>query len=491
MILQEPKNRSECSPGKVAVGNTKFDPGISMIVEKIQMILECHERDSHDIMENILILLQNIPLSSNEYHAIDEICLQYMKSHNITQNDEIYQLYLKRMSFTFLPGVTQLNIRPKLVNDALSPISMATTIETPEGIDVSEERIPKNESFSESESLLLAMNYAPSGYRFTCTMRRRKTALQTSYRLDIDGCTSLSNGEITLVRSDSLTNIDPLLSLQLAFKGFVLCAKKQNRNLGLSSSYQIWGPCGWKEWKEKSAIGKISRNNGIYIGIFSEFGQECLLSLPPQYLPFLPSNKRCIAVKVLSGGLDKLLHLVAAVQLEPLETTENEIILKNSPRNSVTESPPAQTAISPQLESEGDMELILPGIVESICASKASSSQLVQPLPSGTLLLQSRRPKKLKSNEMLSSSYYTIQYGENGRVKNPSRKNIVMERMKYDPATLTVDNNIFHSNGDHPLEPEWMSSESTSCTPRANGNGYSPTIDLPVLQVLHILYFSQ
>jgi hypothetical protein len=480
----------------------------SEVMETIQILVECQESNPVEVMENILILLESIPLNSNECRMLDDICLDYMKQHGITQNDEIFRLYLKRMSFTYFPGVTKLNIRrPNIVSLPTSSLqSMTPTTNeispTTDLIDFSEERMSGNDTYSDHESLLLAVNYTPSGFQYKCTMERRRTALQTSYRLYIDGCSSLST-DGSFSRSDSSSNVDPFLSLQLALKGLVLCAKKQNRNLGLSSSYQIWGPCGCKEWKEKNAVGKVTRNNGIYCGTLTEFGQETLTaSCPPQYLPYLPTNKRCISAKVLSGGLDKLLHVVAAIQVDPSshEIHTTPTCARTSPPTvdlspETTHDPDSPINSDP---AEDDPELVLPSIVESICSSKSSSSQLSRPLPSNTFLLQSRRPKKLKLTEQQpllsssSSSYYTIHYGESGRVKNPSRKNIVMERMKYDSAHHTVHNNIFHTsdgskNDLHLLEPEWMSNESPSTSPRSSGKGYSPPVDFPILQVYPFL----
>jgi hypothetical protein len=461
-------------------------------METIQRLMECQESNPIEVMENILLFLESIPLNSNECRILDDVCLGYMKEHGITQSDEVFKLYLRRMSYTFIPGVTKLNIRPKTATSPLLSITTNETAPMTDFIDVSEERMSGSESYSDHESLLLAVNYTPPGFRYKCTMQRRRTALQSSYRLYIDGCTSLSTTDGPLLRSDSSSNVDPFLSLQLSLKGLVLCAKKQNRNLGLSSSYQIWSPSGWKEWKDKMVIGKVTRNNGIYCGSLTEYGQEALvLSSPPQYLPYLPTNKRSISAKVLSGGLDKLLHVVAAIQVDPTSLgKEEETITDSSPET--TQDP--ETSNSPtDTDPENDPEVVLSSIVESICSSKSSSSQLSNPLPSNTFLLQSRRPKKFKLTEqqqLLSStsSYYTIHYGENGRVKNPSRKNIVMERMKYDPTHHTVHNNLFHTsedskNGLHLLEPEWMSNEPPSTSPRSSGNGYSLPADFPILQV--------
>jgi hypothetical protein len=366
-------------------------------------------------------------------------------------------------------------------------------------------------------------------------MQRKKTTLQTSYRLQIDGCHSINSDGLTptnsLSRGESLSTIDPLFSLQLSFKGLILSAKKQNRNLGLSSAYQIWGPLGSKEWKEKLVIGKLVRNNGIYSGNLTDYCQESLVaSCPSQYLSYVPGNKRGISVKVLSGGLDKLLHVVAALQVDPTTTPTPPPTDPTSPSSSRTTStvsiltssspppppPPLPSLPINELESSHDLvenndsELLLQSIVDTICSSKSSSSQLPFPLSSHILLLQSRRPKKLKLTEQQllssssSSSYYTIHYGDKGRVRNPSRKNIVMERMKStqslsgdshgdshgdgDSDKTIIYNNIFLLNedphgGTHLLEPEWMSNESNSMSSHSNGNVFSPSVDLPVLQV--------
>lgn len=105
--------------------------------------------------------------------------------------------------------------------------------------------------------------------------------------------------------------------------------------------------------------------------------------------------------------------------------------------------------------------------------------------PSNILLIQSRRPRKIKSSEQQSSSYYTIPYGDNARVKNPSRKNIVMDKIK-------ISNNLqsnYPLTDDHlrVYEPEWMSNDTYSKT-IAPVTGYSPTIDVPLLQVSFILF---
>jgi hypothetical protein len=519
-------------------------------MEKIQSLLQCRERSAVEIMENILIILEHLPFTSNECHVLQEICLKFMQEHQMTKQDQVYQLFLKRMSFTYLPGVSTLHIPRKTQTSPLctstSPLTTNDTSTTTEIIDlgVEEPRLSTSiDSFSDHESLLVAVNYTPSKYRYICTMHRKKTTLQTSYRLEINGCHSISGDTTTssslVSRSDSLPltpPLDPLFSLQLSLKGLILSAKKQNRTLGLSSSYQIWGPAGGKEWKEKLSIGKLVRNNGIYSGYLTDYCQETLAaSCPSQYLPYIPGNKRGISVKVLSGGLDKLLHVIAAIQIEPTTSTPppTEITsstvtgasnVMNSPTplssspppstisdlepETTTPPPPASQSASSSTDIENDPELILHSLVETICSSKSSSSQLLSPLPSNTLLLQSRRPRKLKSSDtqqlLLSSStpsYYTIHYGDHGRVRNPSRKNIVMERMKYNSVERTVHNNIFLNNedshcGGNLLEPEWMSNESNSMsssssssspTHHGNGNVYSPTVDMPVLQVCLLL----
>lgn len=297
------------------------------------------------VLVRIMRDIESCYLKIAEMRTLRSAISEFISFHGLGDEKELYRTLQSRFSLDYLPGVSQLGLhrfsglREQIPAAALPSLPSPMPSAAPKPISTS------------SQCYMM------------CSIRRQQQALWTTYRLYLDGTRDLADGAA------------------LSSEPVCLLAAKTLKS-GMSSTCLVWGSGDARQWKEKSAVGRITRGGPgtgtTYLGIPSE-----------------DSSNDCggpIAVSVQRRGMEKLLYLTAALHKDG-SSTSSEVEL------STLEA----TLRSPDLSSIQSQNLCV---------------------------LRSKLPRKVSVGSPASgTTVLTIAFGRDTRVRAASRKNLAMDNV--------------------------------------------------------------
>jgi hypothetical protein len=196
----------------------------------------------------------------------------YLQQNDLIADKELIRIVSKRFSMAYLPGISNLGLYEYvqyLEQAGYGSILQQHLMSWPELSDrtVSSPRPNTSQKIQNVNTAKLSrppqdtsiivgapnVSSSKSVRYFLCSFRRNQSALWTSYRLYLDGTQEIS------------TSGEALGTSQLDRPIMLLGAKRLKG--GISAQCFVWNSEDAKLWKEKSAVGKITRNSFIYFGI--------------------------------------------------------------------------------------------------------------------------------------------------------------------------------------------------------------------------------
>lgn len=381
---------------------------MSFFVEELLQPLKADfasEAEAVGVLTALLQKLERRPLRFAERKLVQTQVNEIFKRFSIQVESKIAQQFLMRISYDYLPGVSKLGL-PEPPNgqydikDGFSESfhSGENTIETAEGDD-------------ETCSVTTNSTLAPSILRqlssttkyFVCTVKRHRSTLWTSYRLYVDEARETLQGK-SVVKSDQL----------------VYGARKSKS--GMSGQYLLWSTPDSKDWREKNAVGKISRvNRSSYLA--KGLGDTTAVA-----------KDRCgppIAISVHSRGMDKLIHM-KSIALPGFEEDVTDSTLLTALETLITPASSTMSTVDKNRSSPTKRE------------SKSVASASAQHISPDWLVLRSQLPHREKKGT------FSVNFSKNTRprVRAASRKNVVVEC-------------VSGAGVSHAAVVEWVSSESS------------------------------
>lgn len=196
--------------------------------------------------------IEKRPLRSLEAKQIREAINASLVRLELHSDKQVISMLNGRFSFDYLPGVSNLGVTPLIPK--FNNVN-AVSDEVQHDINLVDR---ERSTIKGNGSRLLRVN-SNSGriiYQL-CSVRRQQTALWSSYRMYSDGIKEFDNAGALL--STTMNDVPQLLYGAKKFKGSAV------------SHCFVWNISDVKLWKEKTAVGKVSKHtNNRYYG--------CLLS---------------------------------------------------------------------------------------------------------------------------------------------------------------------------------------------------------------------
>lgn len=300
---------------------------------------------------------------------------------------------------------------------------------------------------------------------YLCSLRRNQSALWTTFRLFLDGTKELN------ISTGELTNFQ-----QFDTPIFLFGTKKLKS--GISAQCFIWRSADSKYWKEKYAVGKITRNDTFYQGLpmplnqiqaaLAEMsasnatssstnsvggvsGNNSTLEIDVTNLTSrqsfsVPSSQSTsgpfstaelmhggpIAIVINSRGMEKLIHVTAVLPLSS-RMANTEISSGTASPTGHSSNSIAASLISLVSEdhtpsnSYNALLMEMETVVKNPALSTPSNIHRLQ-------VLRSKLPRKLYSSGNSSAisgarPLHGVAFGKESRVKAPSRKNVVLDTL--------------------------------------------------------------
>lgn len=223
----------------------------------------------------LLEILKNIeskPLRIDDMRLLRAAMAEFAQKYEIHTDKELIRLITRRFSMAFLPGISISGVDDYVValdragHKSLLEKYLPCWNEVDESAKQPVKSSPVNsirnhtqqqQQQQEAHFLLERSVMGPLSKQNTkyylCSFRRHQSALWTSYRLFLDGIKDFNaQGECINI-------------VQLEHPMMLLGAKKLKS--GISAQCFVWKTEDSKYWKEKLAIGKITRSGTIYTGI--------------------------------------------------------------------------------------------------------------------------------------------------------------------------------------------------------------------------------
>lgn len=202
-------------------------------------------REGVDQREKVLSILEAIerrPLRTADASLIKVTLLEYIRKMNLENDTKLVTLINQRFSFEYLPLVSSLGIE----NGVKGKSSL--------GLDEINIKVTQKDEWRKAGPAITPLDFVAGPRYYLCSVRRIQTPLSTTYRMYLDGTKDFdTNG--------SLVNC--------AMKeGSILLLAAKKFKAGSPSQCYIWHHADSKLWKEKSAVGKLTRlPNNIYCGV--------------------------------------------------------------------------------------------------------------------------------------------------------------------------------------------------------------------------------
>lgn len=222
----------------------------------------------------ILEVLKSIecrPLRMNEMRLLRATMLDYINTQGLHIDKDLIFMISRRFSMAYLPAISFLGVDEYIISldrDGFGPVLEQYLPCWKDFLDTNRQQVkpsPKalksaavNQPHQQREAHLLLQRTLQSPSKpvikyYLCSFRRNQSTLWTSYRLYLDGVKEM-NGQGECVNTVHLDQ--PIM---------LLGAKKLKS--GISAQCFVWKTEDAKLWKEKSAIGKLTRNANTYMGI--------------------------------------------------------------------------------------------------------------------------------------------------------------------------------------------------------------------------------
>jgi hypothetical protein len=203
-------------------------------------------------MMKLLATIERWPLRFKDAQLLRQACTETITRFELDNDKKLTAAVEARFSFEFIPKVTKLNLSTsKKKVEPLSVDEIAVGLASEEGMKPTVDEKERAASSSGIDPFTLS---SPKKRYFLCSVRRQQTALWTAYRMYLDGTQEFdSTGRLI-----NYVPNDPPISL--------LGAKKFKTGAGAQSL--IWNLPDIKLWKDKNAVGKLSRlPNSVYYGM--------------------------------------------------------------------------------------------------------------------------------------------------------------------------------------------------------------------------------
>lgn len=244
---------------------------VEELLVPIRNVIVAHsDSEVGEVREKALTFLAAIesrPLKKAEANLIKVTLTELLTRFQLEHDTKLIALINKRFSYEYLPGVSSLGLQNIIPKDGgnvgLEDIS----------IELNQKDVQSRAQSANSQSKLAALTSLdiPADQKrwyYLCSVRRFQTALSTTYRMYLDGTKEFDNAG-SLV--NTTMNETPVL---------LLAAKKFKT--GTPSQCYFWNNADTKLWKDKSAVGKVTRlPNNTYCGVpLVSSGQDSMLSSP-------------------------------------------------------------------------------------------------------------------------------------------------------------------------------------------------------------------
>lgn len=220
---------------------------------------------------DILAEILSIPLKINDMRTLRTAVANHIQQYELQADKELMRIVTHRFSFGYLPAISASNLIAYVQQLEKAGYGPLLTSKLPALMDkVSAElesvnnqrrsfRGPSSPSLrpmGQQEHLMLDRSSPlPSNHikYYLCSLRRYQSTLWTSYRLYLDGV-------------KELTSTGDCVNVQMLDSPAMLLGAKRLKS-GISAQCFVWKTEDSKLWKEKNAIGKITRSSHVYLGI--------------------------------------------------------------------------------------------------------------------------------------------------------------------------------------------------------------------------------
>jgi hypothetical protein len=347
-------------------------------MEKVLEPLKINVHDTENatnLVSTILHQIEDKPLRSSEKRLLQSTIIEYFKAHDIKPDSKVAHQLALRISFDFLPGVSKLGFDFLPSDDQTTDISPSTVPE--QSLEYGSNDADDNEEtdavISETSILHQTMEISRRPKYFSCTIQRHRSTLSTSYRVILEETKENLN-----CRSSALHH-------KIGIFGFRLPKS------GMSNQFLVWPTLDSKQWKEKNAIGKLTK-----LSKTSYFGKGLGSFSGP-----------AIAISVFSKGIDKLIHIKAAANAD----------------NSVIEDGVLMSALEEMINPSHQKVSTEPTIDNTELLRRNSDDGISNSKSAAVIrMLRSQLPRKEGSKGV-----HSLSFSKDTRIKAASRKNLVME----------------------------------------------------------------
>lgn len=200
---------------------------------------------------HLLSQIETVPLRSRDVQLIREAVAAAMRTFHLEDDRKLTLLIDRRFSFEYIPAISKLNIE--------KPVK--APLETDEvEVDLVKEdpKLPREsiraESGDKTANLDALKVLSDRKVYYLCSVRRNQSALWTTYHMCLDGVREFEpNGNLSAPAMNEAPI--PLLGAR-KFKS------------GPSAQALIWNQPDVKQWKDKNAVGRVSRQaSAVYYGV--------------------------------------------------------------------------------------------------------------------------------------------------------------------------------------------------------------------------------
>jgi hypothetical protein len=431
-----------------------------MFVEDLLTALIANEKEkaidvqsANVSLETFVRSLERRPISAQERKLIQTEALAFLKVNGINIEEKLPQKLSERLGYSFLPLVSTLDLPEQETDDSKNIDQLAMA-----GINgkVASGITPYNYPG-------LSTQPARPGLYYMCSVRRIRSTLSTSYKMYLDCVKDLNNiGDVNNVRFGTKPSSGSLM---------ILGARKMKSGIAL-----MWADLeDVKDWKDRTSVGRVFRSNqGNYSGRLNghshqqsssiiSSGSASSVQSPTATRPGSPETTasawtggfgrngaaaaavdesvsqalplvRSTTASQLSGpivcamrskGMDKLIH-VAAVASASAELEEGALQSLLESINTAA-SLASQTGAGGSTGSSGGMGSSGSRIgTASSAAAVPAGAVPLPPLPPGCIRLHSKLPRRVAEGR---KGLHSVAFGKASRVRAPSRKNIVIDRV--------------------------------------------------------------
>jgi hypothetical protein len=218
-------------------------------LQEENLILSSTPDEVRTKIARLLVTIERRPLRHKDAQQLKQACVDTIARFQLQNDAKLAAAIESRFSFEFIPMITKLSL-PRNKVDPLQVDEISVDFSAEEGVKaVIEEK--DNADQTHITDIFGALGSKRRYY--LCSVRRQQTALWTAYRMYLDGTREFdsSGGLLSYVPSDHPVAL--------------LGAKKFKGGSGAQSL--IWNTADIKQWKDKTAVGKLSRlPNGVYFG---------------------------------------------------------------------------------------------------------------------------------------------------------------------------------------------------------------------------------